>query len=177
VSEESSGTRAVKAFEINDVFIVESACSIDRNHNPEAEIGSLLFGHFIHIEPEAIHQTRTILATGEQIHVVRYVIMSQVRILRPGITADEEPTDADTLASMRFFFAADYRCSKEMIDDPDAVGAFTQNAVFHVWPYFREAVHDACGRLRLPRLTIPMNKPPAKQTPMPAAISDSDAAI
>jgi hypothetical protein len=52
-----------------------------------------------------------------------------------------------------------YRCAAEALLVRDAIGAFSTNAQFHAWPFVREEIHAMCGRLRIPRLTIPMLKP------------------
>jgi hypothetical protein len=169
VTELSPGTRAVNTLEIEDVFLVETHCWVQREFNSQALIPEVVFGIKSDVEPEVLIQERTPIAGGESFCVARYFVRADMRIVKPGVTGEQlnDAPKEDIWAEFRFIFAADYRCPKEFNQDLAAVGAFTRNAQFHVWPYFREEVHATCGRLRLPRVTLQMLKPDQAQPAAP----------
>jgi hypothetical protein len=161
MSEPSPGQRAVAAFEIDDVFLVGSECQVDPQFNQTELITEVTFQHRVGLEPTIYGQTRVPNDENEApIHIIRYIVMGEVRFLREGVAAStEEVADSDVFARIKLRFAADYRCPKELTEDQDAIGAFGKNALFHVWSYWRESVHEHTARMRLPRVTIPMMKP------------------
>ena len=164
MTESNAGDRAVSALDIEDVFLVEAALKISRDFNPLEQFDELSVGQTVGVDSNVIYQMRKFGNNDEEVHVLRYFVTADVRVLKPGVKPDErELGESDYLAHMNFVFAADYRCPREAPSDQDLIGAFSKNAAFHVWPYLREAVHDACARMRLPRFTVPMMKPSPAQ--------------
>lgn len=159
MSNPSAGARAVVAYEIDDVVLIESACKVGRDFNPTMLLSEARFAHRIAIDQEVMSQTRTPVPAGEPFHLIRYFLRTEVYLLKPGVEPKEPPTADEFMASLNFVFAIDYRCTKQDMEDRDAIGAFSANAQFHAWPFVREEIHAMCGRLRIPRLTIPMLKP------------------
>jgi hypothetical protein len=160
VSEPSAGARAVVDYEIEDVILIESTCKVDRDFNPMMLLSETAFAHRVSVDSEVLAQTKTPVSEGESFHLIRYFLTTEVRLVKPGKKPDEEsPKEDDFMATLNFVFAIDYRCSKEATEDREAIGAFSSNAQFHAWPFIREEIHAMCGRLRIPRLTIPMLKP------------------
>jgi hypothetical protein len=162
VSDTSAGARAVAACEIADVFIIESRCHVVRDFNPMDTITTVTFQHRIAPQKEAIAQTRQVVASGEEINIVRYYIEGGLRVLKPAI-ADEKRNDQaltkdDILAEITATLAVDYTCPKSYLEDTEAIGAFGRNAVFHAWPYWRQIIHALSDQMRLPRITLPMMK-------------------
>lgn len=180
MSEPSAGQRAVAAFEIDDVFMVSSNCQLDRQFNQTELVTEVSFQHRVGLEPTIIGQTRVPHDEGEAtVRIVRYFVTGEVRLLKPGVEIATEAggesaeiPDSDLIATIKVTFAADYRCTEANHEDRDAISAFGRNALFHVWPYWRESVHDHVARMRLPRITIPMMKPGANPAPVPG-IEDS----
>jgi hypothetical protein len=53
-------------------------------------------------------------------------------------------------------FEVDYELQEDFVPSPDHVKAFREgNAVFNVWPFFREYLHSQMQRMGLPPLTAP----------------------
>lgn len=156
------GARAVAAFEIEDVFCVESQTSVARDFNPSEPIQQIEVTQSGAVEPAVLKQTRTPLDGSPSFTLLRYFVITEVA-LYPGEAPSsvEESAKREPLARIRFVHATDYRCPSSVVDDTDAIGAFSRNAVFHAWPFVREAVHAACSRLRVPPVTLPMLKPNA----------------
>ncbi|HTF45251.1 MAG TPA: hypothetical protein VK641_15195 [Terriglobales bacterium] len=158
MSDPSPGARAVVAYEIEDVVLIECGAKLARDFNPTMFIKNVQFAHRTWIDGEVLSQDRVPVADGEQYHLLRYFLSTEVHLLKPDVIPKEEPTAEDFMASFNFVFAIDYRCAKEATADLEAIGSFTANAQFHAWPFVREEIHTMCGRLRIPRLTIPMLK-------------------
>jgi hypothetical protein len=165
MTSESPGARAVSALEISDIFVVASNCRIAFDFNQTELIPRVAYQHRISPQNEVIGQTRKEIDSGTEINVIRYLIDGGLRILRPGV----EPPDSSTadvdedkiLAEIVVKIAVDYICPKEMFQDRDAIGAFSKNAIFHAWPYWRSMIHSYSEQMRLPRITLPMFRPPA----------------
>jgi len=172
VSEESPGARAVKAYEVEDVFLLDLECSVSHDFNPLEQLPPITYKHSISLDQKVLIQTRTEPDGSNQVAVVRYFINSEVIVLKPGSESHEHsdqpiPKDA-RMASMKFTLATDYMCPMNLAHDQDAILAFGRNAMFHAWPYVRETVHLSCEKLRIPRITIGMFKP----DPKPIELSD-----
>lgn len=164
VNAQSPGERAVARCEIEDVFLVESSCRGDRNVN-QMQMPPELTGQFrLGADKSGVCIKR--VPVDEKLpplFIARYFITGEVRILAPGITADEaqDVPESDILARIKLTFGVDYKCPEELISDHEALGSFTKNAAYHVWPFLREAVHELVERMRLPRFIVPMLKPDA----------------
>lgn len=171
MTEISPGARARDALEIQDVFVIRSECWVARDFNPSSPISEFTFGQQSGIEGEGLLQERTPVDGSPAVHIIRYFVTTEVRVLKPGVSVkDRDPVEDDFLAVIKMIFAADYQCPRELLEDREAIGAFSRNAHFHAWPYVREEVHAACARMRLPRITLPMIRPnqPAKLSASPA---------
>ena len=161
VNEKSPGARAVEAFQIEDVFLVASACWVARDLNTQAPITEFAYGFRSNVETEVLVQERADASGENSFFVLRYYVKAEVRLLKPGIQASkpEDYADENTLAALQFTVATDYRGPQELVKDQVVIGAFSRNAHFHAWPYLREEVHATCSRLRVPRVTLPLLKP------------------
>jgi hypothetical protein len=157
MSTPSPGARAVSALEISDVFLVESRCYIARDFNPMEQNPRLTFQHKISPEKNVLVQIRKEAHSDEELNVVRYFIDGGFRVLRPNVAADQgHAAQADVLAEIIVKMAVDYLCPRDFFDDQAAMGAFSKNAVFHSWSYWRTIIHSLSDHMRLPRLTLPM---------------------
>jgi hypothetical protein len=160
VTTTSPGERAVATYKIEDVFLVKADCWVARDNNQTAPPGEITYGHISGIDKNVLYQERTSAVDGSKITIIRYFVNTDVRLVKPGISVENrEPTDEELLAVMKLTFAADYSCPKEAVKDSDAISAFSRNAHFHAWPYIREEVSAFCGRLRIPRVMLPMLRP------------------
>ena len=57
-------------------------------------------------------------------------------------------------------FAADYLMNSEHPIEPDDLGSFSPNVMYHVWPYWREFIQNSLSRMRLPPVALPMLRLP-----------------
>ena len=160
MSSPSPGARAVAAYKIEDVFLVAADCSVSRDNNQNAVSTDISYGHHSTVDKTVLRQLRTSVTDGSKLNVIRYFITTEVRLLKPGVSAENrEPVEDEFLACIKVTFAADYSCPQEALEDAEAIGSFSRNAQFHAWPYIREEVSAFCGRLRVPRVMLPMWKP------------------
>lgn len=159
----SPGAQAVADLEIDDVFLLSSTCFVDKSFNPTEPRDSGLYAHRIGVGSEAVLQTRTpVDESQDTIYLIRYIVRGEIYFLKKDANANRDMTeipDEDTFGRIMLEFAADYRCSKEHHERQECIGAFGRNAIFHVWPFWREGVADVGSRMRLPRITVPMLKP------------------
>jgi hypothetical protein len=110
-------------------------------------------------------------APEDKFMVLRYFVKAEVQIAKPGSEPPkQEMREDERLANIEFMFAVDYRCNFNEPPSAESLGAFTKNVVFHMWPYWREAVHAECARMRLPAITIPMLKPGQQLTFLQGAV-------
>jgi hypothetical protein len=85
-----------------------------------------------------------------------FFVRARMEVKVVGATAEEESKD-DPFLSVEVAFELAYRlppefkASKEELDDFAAV-----NGVFNAWPYFREVIQTATGRMNLPPIVIPL---------------------
>ena len=160
MSTPSPGARAVAACKIEDVFLVAAECWVSRDNNQGAQPTEITYGHFSSVDEKVMHIERTSIPDGKKVNILRNFVIADVRLLKPGVSVENrDPTPEELLAAIKLTFATDYSCSSEALQDADAVGAFSRNAQFHAWPYIREEVSAFCGRLRIPRMMLPMLKP------------------
>jgi hypothetical protein len=138
--------------------LVQCSCHIARDFNQLEPRPVVRFQHRLTPESEVLAQSRKELNSANEMNVIRYFVDGGLRVLRP--TAREVPTadvrEEDILAEIVVKLAVDYVCPKELFGDQLAIGAFSKNAVFHAWPYWRSLIHLFSDQLRLPRITLPM---------------------
>jgi hypothetical protein len=54
-------------------------------------------------------------------------------------------------------FSTVYACDPSNVPPPEAINEFARvNALYHVWPFWREFLHSTCGRLSIAAVTLPM---------------------
>ena len=164
MSSANPGARAVEKLEIDDVFMIEALCEIDHDINPLEEQVEVTSFHRLVVEDQVVEQVRTTDPEGgSDIPFYRFFATGEVLILKKGVIPKEElPTKEELLARLKLGFAADYRCNEGEALSEEEMSAFRRNVAFNVWSYWREAVHNCCARMRLPKVTIPMYKPQGK---------------
>lgn len=174
MSTPSPGARAVNAFEIDDIFVVSSRADVAHDFNQTDRKQAMLQAmQRFSVDEKVLSQLRAPDGfPDQQFLVVRYFVKAEIYIAFPGSEQlTPEQIEGNRLATFEFLFAVDYRCDYKEPPPPESLGAFAKNVVFHMWPYWREAVHAECARMRIPAITIPMLKPGQQ----PAATSDATA--
>ena len=98
-------------------------------------------------------------------------IETLVRLVDPPADGTEAPPEVKPRAQLDTDFAAVYAVKDNIEVEPAALSEFaSKNAIYHVWPYWREHLHAVFGKARLPLFTLPMFAfvPPPKDASVPA---------
>lgn len=152
---------AVDCLKIRLVALRESKLTLHQDFDPLAG-GNWLIQHRIALKRIETGE-RNEPGDGQSIKYVRGYIESGVRLAEH---VDESSGAGDGATGKQLFiaaelvatFIADYECNEVgKMPTKEAVGEFLQhNAVFHVWPYWREYVQSTFARAQLPPITLPM---------------------
>ena len=161
MSEKNAHDRALQAFELDDIFIVELTCKIARDFNQAGSLPEVGMQHRFEPENSGLIQTRQEMPSGKEVMIFRYYVDGNVRVLIPDVPANKtDVASEDLLAEIAGVIAVDYRTNRDLREDVEAIGAFGANVVFHAWPYWRAAVLCRAAELRLPRIVLPMMRQP-----------------
>jgi len=157
--------RAVQSLAISDVYVRETVARIEPELEPTVG-GIKLSARF-----KAGTTGHRILNVGDESKLramVAYDIKAEVELFfdEPNVALEEQgrtPTviDGKTLAArISVVFCAMYRV-KGSAPDNEALQEFgVNNALFHVWPYWREYLGSICNRLHIKPILLPMFRPP-----------------
>lgn len=166
--------RAQEILAIEDVYLRSSQFGI---HDPEFdpkfqsfELNPLYKGNV-----GKVHFTSVQSEEGVQ-NYVRFEAEMGLRLLskegHEEFLETGEYKDAELKAEVIAVFIAQYRLKvdqeikkeEDVADYVDDVKAFGDiNALFHVWPYWREYAHQTLSRLRIPEVLVPMFIPGQKK--------------
>jgi len=155
--------RAQKCLDIIDVIQRTSACHLAENYYPQRESGEQLALQYKHnvLRSEIFsvgeesgdtpYLFRVFIDLGVRWHVVK---------ADDAVSVDEsDPANEEPAGTIEAAYVAEYRLKDHELDN-DALDEFAlYNAIYHVWPYFREFVTTQCGRMAAPRLTMPLIQP------------------
>jgi hypothetical protein len=89
---------------------------------------------------------------------IRYAVETQLRLVKPDPTKDvnQEPAEDDVVAIISATFLLRYIVRGDTFPTKELTDAFADNAVHHMWPYWREFLQATTGRLRLPPIVLPV---------------------
>ena len=146
--------QAQRLFAIQDVYICDIKAHCQTDFEPRVPIEPLGIQTRISQNQEAQYYC---LASGNNRgHFLKYFIETGLRVLRPGIDAAGPVADDQVLAEIVITFIATYVIKNEEAPSEQLVNAFADNAIHHIWPYWREYVHSTMIRFRLPPVMLPM---------------------
>lgn len=101
--------------------------------------------------------TRRSITGEDSTEIVRIAVECAMRLVVA--PSSDGASDQDEKALISATLVAEYQVLDEL--EPDALQEFSeQNGLFHAWPFWREYVHSACARLRLPPIPVPMYRLP-----------------
>lgn len=162
--------RAQKALAIQDVYVSEANAWADRSFDPTIPLAQPV-GLQLRVNQEGQCEIRTIEGNEEFTHVVRFFVGTGIRMLKDGIDPNNPDLKREDLVGevtatfvLRYFWRVGEAPTLELL------GAFADNAIHHLWPYWREFVQTATARLRLPPVVLPMRvvqptpDPPVSET-------------
>jgi hypothetical protein len=148
--------KAQKAFAIQDIYLREAAVWANRNHDPGAQIpGPIAQFKISPTNDVEVHELQP--PVGGIRFLVRYFVGTGLRILNPDADpANLNLTRDDLIADIEATFVVRYAVVTQEQPTETMLSAFNDNAVHHVWPYWREFLQATTMRLRVPPIVLPM---------------------
>lgn len=153
----------ISSLTISDVYLHNSNARIAEGFDPKinSEQLSVQFRH----APLSLDEIE-LDEEGNKTNILRYLLDTAIRFIPAGLDKDvlnnEKAIQEHIRAEIRAYFAVEYVVNADELDR-EAKKAFGEsNAFYHVWPYWREYVHNMCMRMRLPEIVMPMFRLPKK---------------
>jgi hypothetical protein len=159
--------KAQKAFAIQDVYLCDATVWASRRLDPAIPIPSSNAQFKISPNNDVVMEEVQTEPSGIRF-IVRYFVGTGLRILNagadlqnPNLTRDDLMADIEATFVVRYAGVSQEQPSQEMLT------AFNDNAVHHMWPYWREFLQATTMRLRVPPIVLPMRvvAPPPPPTP------------
>jgi hypothetical protein len=152
-------TKAQKSFLIQDVYISEANLWADRTIDPSTMVAEPSHVQF-KLSPTTNCETILLDPPVNNIrYLVRYMLGTGLRVLKSSADpANPNITRDDLLVEIQTTFVVRYAVVPEQEPPtPEMIMAFNDNAIHHVWPYWREFLQAAALRLRVPPIILPMH--------------------
>jgi hypothetical protein len=151
--------KAADALVIQDVYLRSSRLSLapdyDPKLGPEVKSTNLAWG----VKRAQILEVEAV-GTSEKMLLWKVEFQARCRLLKEAVDGKEiknERMDSNSLVIVDTMFIAEYRLKDRNVDH-EALNEFSKhNVAYHVWPYWREYLHDIMARALLPRVTLPMH--------------------
>jgi hypothetical protein len=141
--------RAIDGLAIRDVYLRELRASCFNNFDPKYA------GNTDQLEMQSMHMVRrseVVDLEGESHQVFRVLIRFGVRWVDPEKLEQDEKAAIKALVEAEFI--AEYDITEQM--PQECLDEFAlKNAIYHVWPYWREQLMSQCDRMHLPRVVLP----------------------
>jgi preprotein translocase subunit SecB len=156
--------QAQQMLAIQDVY-VRSAQAFSA---PDFDPGLVLQNLQVQFRINANSNAETIEADSPNgpVKFIRYLVDTGLRILKPDreFKNPEVVAQEDLLAEITGVFVVKYVVSKNGDISDEHISVFSDNAVHHMWPYWREFIQATTARLRLPAVVLPMRstQPPSE---------------
>ncbi len=147
---------AQKSFAIQDVYLCDANVWANRTYEP----GTLVPSSSVQFKISPTNDCQVVEMQPPQNgirYLVRYFVGTGLRILGAGVDPQETNVTRDKLiADIEATFVVRYVVVAQ--DEPTSpmLEAFNDNAVHHIWPYWREFLQATTMRLRVPPVVLPM---------------------
>ena len=147
--------RAQRSLAIQDVYLVQAEAWADRAFDPTAPVQEIAV--HLRVAPQAAVELNEVGPPDSKQYVVRYFIETGLRIVKPGVKESRQTLErSDLLSEITATFALRYLCVGDERPTEELLKIFEENAVHHMWPYWREFLQASTGRLRVPPVVLPM---------------------
>lgn len=149
---------AVQRLQIADVLLKSIAARLENDFVPMlVPEGELAYQFKLPV----CRSYRSFDAEGANLQLRKHVfeVFAALRFVsaREGPDASVEAEPNATIES-EFLVFYDEKLDDECLDE-ESIGLYAQsNVPFSVWPYWREVVQSACGRMGLPRVVLPTHR-------------------
>ncbi len=138
--------KAIDCLQIQDVYLRGLSAGCADNFEPKYhdDYERLIFQtrHYV--------KKTNVVELNDDPRMMRVFIDLGVRWVEESAAGEEAPVKAFIEAE----FVAEYTMTEDL--EQAAIDAFSlQNVSFHVWPYWRELLHNQCSRMHLPQAVLP----------------------
>lgn len=158
--------RAQRSLAVNDVYVCDVHAYADRDYDPTALLPQPINVQ-MRVNQAGDAQVIASDADSGATHVVRYFVETGLRILKAAADQNaEEIPQEQILAEVTATFVLRYLWTSKDEPATNLLAAFSENAIHHMWPYWREFLQASTGRLRVPPFVLPM-RPGRSQTDAP----------
>lgn len=144
---------------IEDVYVQQAEARAGQAYEPLTPPASFVVQ--LRVTPRQQVHSIQYEADGQPRVSIRYTVDTGLRLLMPDTDASKEEIPLEKIvAEISAAFVVRYN----LIDPTSKVSeeqllAFSENALFHMWPYWREFLQATASRLRLPAIILPMKAP------------------
>jgi hypothetical protein len=149
---------AQKMLAIQDVYVREAHAFSDEEFDPNQSFSNLSVQ--FRVSPGGRAEQFYVSVGEQRVSCLRYIVETGMRVLKPEVSAETTNASREQLlAEILATFVVKYAIT-EGDEEPaeELVQAFADNAVHHVWPYWREFIQATTARLRLPAIVVPMRR-------------------
>lgn len=143
--------KAIESLEVQDVFLWSSNSSLKDGLDPKYIDANSLVTHLKHNVARGEVMTLNVTENSEM-QIFRVLINFGARWVLEE-EQDSDSSDENVQGEIEASFISEYL----MKSDPgqDALNEFAiRNAIYHVWPYWREYLMSQCMRMNLPKAVI-----------------------
>lgn len=143
---------AIDSLQIEDVYLHVSQATCVNDFDPK---------YFPDFNLLAVQQMQAVRGTSlveldNAKQLLRVFVVLGTRWVEP-LTETQADGEPKVCALIEAEFVAEYFLKEKL--EQNCIDEFAQkNAIYHVWPYWRELLASQCERMRLPRLTLPSNQ-------------------
>jgi hypothetical protein len=166
---------AQRALSIEDVYVREATAATRPDFDPLAAVVAppAALSVQLRVGPQTDIQLLEHVAPNGTQRRVQYIVDTGLRLLKPGIDpAKQDPSPDEILGEITAKFVVRYLITTDDNPTQEMLQAFADNAVHHMWPYWREFLQATSTRLRLPSIVLPMRSVQTAPAPTEAPVSE-----
>lgn len=156
--------QAVKCLQIQGVYLRHCSFTQASDFDPNLFLGELTMQYRVGAEEGRKVEVTTENAGGEKekAYLFKVRVGSGLRLIDPSRVIDDD-IEKGVVVTIEASFVAEYLIQEGTDPTQESLDEFAQNnAVYHVWPYWREFVQSTCARSNVPQVSLPMFMLPPK---------------
>lgn len=155
--------RAQELLALEDVYIRNAHALTHPEYDPVSAAGDPP-EYLVQIQHGVSKDVKTIAyeQDAQTQHRIVYAVETRLRLVKPNVAEQEEPSEDDVVAMIAATFLVRYLVRGNDSPEKGLLDAFAVNAVHHMWPYWREFLQASAARLRVPPIVLPV-RPPRKK--------------
>ncbi|MGH8138891.1 MAG: hypothetical protein ACREVV_11980 [Steroidobacteraceae bacterium] len=147
--------QAQQILTIQDVYACEVNAWADRALDPSVPLPNVAAQFRIDSENDV--QIAEVSQPAPFRFLVKYYVGTGLRLLKSGVDPNRSDIQREeVLAEISATFVIRYATTTSGQPTKSMLKAFADNAIHHMWPYWREFLQSATSRFRLPAVVLPM---------------------